>query len=225
MQEPITERVGRYVLLLAGRPPAAWRNGRRPRDVKTVAPRPDPVTRPPETGDPAFRTHLAARPVRRARLTASGALLGMLALCLITCLLAAWRQLDVLAGLGFCAGCVLAPVYARRGAQLRVALSAPAIFLLAEIVAQSLTAPGSYGHGSTVSVLEGTLLALADIAPWLFAGTAMCIIIAMFRGLPQCVRELRTGVDVRSAGRGGAQRAGPGAGAGTALRDQRSQRG
>jgi hypothetical protein len=123
----------------------------------------------------------------------------MLAVCLVTCLLAAWRQLDVLAGLGFCAGCVLAPVYARRAAQLRVAVSAPVIFLLAEIAAQSVTAPGSSGHSSGVLVLEGTVLALADVAPWLFAGTAMCFVIAMFRGLPQCVRDLRTGA-VRDRG-------------------------
>jgi hypothetical protein len=127
------------------------------------------------------------------------ALLAMLALCFVTCLLAAWRQLDVLAGLGFCAGCLLAPVYARRGAQLRVAVSAPVIFLLAEIAAQSLTAPGSSGHGSAMLVLEGTVLALAGAAPWLFAGTALCFIIAMFRGLPQCIRDLRTGA-VRDRG-------------------------
>jgi hypothetical protein len=149
----------------------------------------------------------------------------MLALCLVTCLLAAWRQVDVVAGLGFCAGCVLAPVYARRAAQLRVALSAPVIFLLAEIVAQSITAPGNSGHGTAVAVLEGTVLALADVAPWLFAGTALCITIALFRGLPQCVRDLRTGANMGSAGGGAARPPAPAARAGTAVRDQHSQRG
>jgi hypothetical protein len=143
----------------------------------------------------------------------------MLLLCLVTCLLAAWRQLDLLAGLGFCAGCVLAPVYARRAAQLRVAISAPVVFLVAELIAQSLTAPGNFGHGAVLSVLEGTLLALAAVAPWLFAGTAVCIVIAMFRGLPQCVRDLRTGPVVRSA-----SRSKPGVPADVTLRGQRSQR-
>lgn len=218
MQEPITERAGRFVRLLVGRPPAT--RGRAPRHRDIAAPRADPVGRPPGYENTAVPSHLSARPVRRARLPASGALLGMLALCLVTCLLAAWRQVDVVAGLGFCAGCMLAPVYARRAAQLKVAVSAPAIFLLAEIAAQSVTEPGSSHHGSAVLVLEGTVLALAAVAPFLFAGTALCFIIAMFRGLPQCVRDLRTGADVRTAGRGVAQRAFPAARAGTALPDQ-----
>jgi hypothetical protein len=197
MQEPITERAGRFMRLLAGRPPAT--HGRAARNRNIAAPRADPVDRASAAAITAVPPHVTARPVHRARLPASVALLCLLALCLITCLLAAWRQLDVLAGLGFCAGCVLAPVYARRAAQLRVAVSAPVIFLLAEIAAQSLTAPGSSGHGSAVLVLEGTVLALAGVAPWLFAGTALCFIIALFRGLPQCVRDLRTGA-VRDRG-------------------------
>src|SRR5215472_7827395 len=207
MQEPITERAGRFMRLLAGRPPAT--HGRAPRNRDLTASLADPVGRAAEGGNAAVPSQLTARPVGRARLPASVALLCMLAFCLVTCLLAALRQLDVLAGLGYCAGCVFAPVYARRSAQLRVAVSAPVIFLLAEIAAQSLTAPGSSGHGSAVLVLEGTVLALADVAPWLFAGTALCFVIAMLRGLPQCVRDLRTGADVRGAGRGVVQR-GPG---------------
>jgi hypothetical protein len=258
MQERVTKRVGRYVRLLAGRPPAVSTDGRYPRDRDIVAsragsavptsaaasklsPRSNPATRTPAATsrpgaagtlpsrpNPAARppaaastsaANVTARPVLRNRLTAGGALLGMLLICLVACLLAAWRQLDVLAGLGYCASCVLAPVYARRAAQLRVAVSAPVVFLVAEIAAQSLTAPGSSGHGAVLSVLEGTFLALADVAPWLFAGTAVCIVIAMFRGLPQCVRDLRGGPAVRSAGR-----AGLGVPADTALRRQHSQR-
>ena len=126
----------------------------------------------------------------------------MLATCLVSCLLGAWLSLDLLAGLGFCVGCVLAPFYARRDAQLKVVLSVPVVFLLAEIVAQTLTAQGSSGHGSVLSVLEGTFFTLSDVAPWLFAGTAACIVIAMFRGLRQCVRELRAGPTELRAGAG-----------------------
>ncbi len=243
MQEPVTRRVGRFVRLLAGRPPAVSTTASRPAAVPAPASRPaaasaaaarpaavpttarfpgDRDTVPqagglPEAGTAAY--YGATRPGLRGRLTASGALLGMLLLCLVTCLIAAWRQLDVLAGLGFCAGCVLAPVYARRAAQLKVAVSAPVIFLVAEIVAQSLTTSGNSGHGAVLSAAEGTLLALAGDAPWLFAGTAACLAIAMFRGLPQCVRDLRTGPAVRAAGR-----TVQGTASGTALRDQRSMR-
>jgi hypothetical protein len=258
MQERITKRAGRFVRLLAGRPPVVSTDARGPRDSEYVAlrtdslltdpavgplavanplaPPPSPAAGPPAATSPlaapaniavppaaspasASYSHVTERRVLRGRLSASAALLGMLLLCLVTCLVAAWRQADVLAGLGFCAGCVLAPVYARRAAQLRVAISAPVIFLVAEISAQSLVAPGSSGHGAVLSVIEGTLLALAYAAPWLFAGTAVCIVIAMFRGLPQCVRDLRTGPAMRSAGR-----AGLGVSADGALRDQRSQR-
>ncbi len=96
---------------------------------------------------------------------------------------------------------MLAPVYARRDALLHIVISVPVIFLLAEIATQAMTAQGSSGHGSTLSVLEGTLLALADVAPWLFAGTAVCVIVAMMRGLPQCIRDLRD--DVRPSPRRG----------------------
>ena len=133
---------------------------------------------PPEAGAATFRSHLTAR----------GALLGMFAMCVAACLLATWRQRDVIAGLGFIAGCVLAPVYGRREALLHVVISVPVVFLAAEIVAQSVAAQGSSGHASALSVLEGTFLTLANVAPWLFGGTVLCIGIAMFRGLPQCVR-------------------------------------
>lgn len=272
MQERITRRVGRFVRLLAGRPPVVLRDARRPPDrgivalrtdsaVRPVAaadalgPRPSLAARPPAAAstlaapaNPAVppaavasplapRANAAARPpaaastasasysyvterrVLRGRLPASAALLSMLLLCLVTCLVAAWRQLDGLAGFGFCAGGVLAPVYARRSAQLIVAVSAPVVFLVAEIAAQSITAPSGSGHSIVLSVLEGTLLVLAEVAPWLFAGTAVCIVIAMFRGLPQCVRDLRTGGAVRSTGR-----AGLGVPADAAVRRQQSQR-
>jgi hypothetical protein len=226
MQEPVTRRVERFVRLLAGRPPAVSKaasgrvavstTARFPGDRDTI-PLASPAGHLPEAGSAA--SYGAPRPGVRGRLTASGALLGMLLLCLVTCLVAAWRQLDLLAGLGYCAGCVLAPVYARRAAQLRVAVSAPVVFLLAEVVAQALTTSGSSGHATLLSVAEGTFLALADCAPWLFAGTAVCIAIAMFRGLPQCVRDLRTGPVFRGTGptvQGGRTS--------TALGDQRSVR-
>ena len=85
-------------------------------------------------------------------------------------------------------------MYARRDAQLHIVISAPFVFLLAEIATQALTAQGSSSRGSAMSVVEGTFLTLADVAPWLFAGTAICVGVAMTRGLPQCVRDLRAGL-------------------------------
>jgi hypothetical protein len=130
----------------------------------------------------------------RSHVTARGALLGMFALCTVACLIAAWRHADVVSGLGFVVGCVLAPVYARRDALLPIVISVPMVFLLAELVTQALTAQSGASHGSALSVLEGTVLTLADVAPWLFAGTAVCVCVALPRGLPQCVRDLRAGL-------------------------------
>ncbi len=99
----------------------------------------------------------------------------MFAICLVACVLAAWLHTDVVAGAGFVACGILAPVYARRDAQLHIVFSAPVVFLLAEIATQLLTAQGGSSRGSAMSVVEGTFLTLADVAPWLFAGTAICV--------------------------------------------------
>lgn len=180
MHERLTERVSRIVRLTIGRP--AVRPGLSYQDGDPVRPA---VSRRPAaraaTGATSFRSHVTAR----------GALLGMFLVCLVTCLVGGWRQVDILDGLAYCAGCVLMPVYARRDAQLRVVISAPAVFLLALVITQALTAQGSSGHGSALSVAEGTFLTLADVAPWLFAGTALCVVIALTQGLSQCVRDLR----------------------------------
>ncbi len=128
------------------------------------------------------------------RVTARGALVGMFALCFAGSLLAYLLHLEVLIGIGFCAACVLAPTYAVRSALLEVVTAPPVTFLLAVIIMQGLTAQGDSNHASMLSVLEGTLLTLAAIAPWLFAGTVLCVVIAIRRGLPECLRELRAGV-------------------------------
>jgi hypothetical protein len=144
-----------------------------------------------ETRANSFRSHVTLR----------GAVIGMLLLSLVACLLAAWLSVGELAGLGFCAGCVLAPLYARRDAQLQIVAAAPVIFLAAVIITQALTAQGSSNHGRVESVLEGTLLSLATAAPWLFAGTAACVAVAWRQGLPDCVRELRSGLREARSGR------------------------
>jgi hypothetical protein len=130
----------------------------------------------------------------RSHVTTRGALLGMFAICLAGCLLGAWLHADAAAGIGFIMAGILAPLYARREALLYIVISAPIIFLLAEIIAQLATAQGSSSRGTVISMLEGTILTLASVAPWLFAGTVICVAAAMMRGLPQCIRDLRAGL-------------------------------
>jgi hypothetical protein len=148
----------------------------------------------------ARTSQVRASPVR-TYVTARGGLVALFTLCLITCLIAAWRQADIIAGLAYCAGCLALPIYVRREAQLQVVIAPPVVFLLAVLLTQALTAQGSSSHASMLSVIEGTFLMLAATAPWLFAGTAGCIAVAMFRGLPDCLRQFRA--DFRSERKSG----------------------
>jgi hypothetical protein len=115
----------------------------------------------------------------------------MLGLFLVSELVADWFGLAVIGGLGFVAGCLLGPYFVRRHALLQVVAAPPAVFLVALLLVQALTAQGTSRHGKVMSVAEGTLLTLAALAPWLLAGTALGALVAIPRGLVQRVRDLR----------------------------------
>jgi hypothetical protein len=132
----------------------------------------------------------------RARLTGRGSVLVMILLFLAGCLIAAWSGLDWPAGVGYAAGVLLAAGYARREALLLVVITPPVIFATTLIAAELVTAGGS----TLLATTEGTILVLAAVAPWLFCGTAACVLVAWLRGLPRCVRDLRSEL----AGRGAA---------------------
>jgi hypothetical protein len=123
-----------------------------------------------------------------------GTLGGLFGCCLASCLLAAWLHLTVVAGLGFCAGSAVAAWYCQSAALLRLVVAVPAVFAAAEILAQLATLPSGSRRGLALPVAGGTLLTLATVAPWLFGGTAGAVVIALFRGLPRCVRDLRVGI-------------------------------
>lgn len=102
-------------------------------------------------------------------------------------LTAGWLHLAALTGLSFMAGCILAASYTKRARLLTVVTTPPMIFMIALICAKAVSATGN----TLVSTAAGSLLTLSAIAPWLFLGTVTAIVIALFRGLPQRVRELR----------------------------------
>lgn len=121
------------------------------------------------------------------RLTVRGCVVLMLLVFLVSDLLGSrlsWAWLD---GAGYAVGCLLAVSYARREALLLVSTSPPALFLVALVTAELVTATGS----TLLATAEGTLLALATCAPWLFGVTVAGLILATARGLPQCVRDLK----------------------------------
>jgi hypothetical protein len=128
-----------------------------------------------------------------ARMTGRGAVLAMFALFFTGAAVAGLLHLGVLVGFSFLAGCVLAARFARRSALLVVVVSPPLIFLIAVACAESISS-STTGHSRALSAAEGTILTLAAAAPWLFGGEAVGLVLALFRGLPQCVRDLRAGL-------------------------------
>lgn len=129
-----------------------------------------------------------------AQLTGRGALLAMFALFLVGAAAADRLHLGFLTGFSFLAGCVLAARFTRRSALLAVVVSPPLIFLVAVVCAESVSSSAATGHSGVLSAAEGTILTLAAAAPWLFGGEALGLLLALFRGLPQSVRELRAGL-------------------------------
>ena len=86
---------------------------------------------------------------------------------------------------------MLAARYTRRDGLLTAVATPPLIFMIA-LVGQR----GTYLACRNLRpypdvVAEGTFLTLAAIAPWLFCGVILGLVIALFRGLPECVRDLR----------------------------------
>jgi len=161
------------------------------RRADSHGPDPDGPHRRSDTAN-SVRSAIPRRPRGRAHVTARGAIVAMLALFGVCDLLAAWMHVEVVAGLGFVGGCAVLPCLVRRHALLQVVVAPPAVFLAALLVAQALTAQGGSRHGKALSVLEGTLLTLAAIAPWLLAGTAIAVYAGLRRGLRQCLRDLLT---------------------------------
>lgn len=153
----------------------------------------DPVAAGQTGREPAPAGALAAPQTSSARshMTARGAMVAMFGLFLAADLAANWTGHEVPAGLSFLAACILGPYLVRRHALLQVVAATPAIFFIALVVTQIATAQGTGKHGKILSVLEGTALILAALAPWLLGGTALGIVAAIPRGLVQCTRDLK----------------------------------
>jgi|SRR5215467_9763677 len=130
----------------------------------------------------------------RIRLTGRGAVMVMLAVFALGLLVASWMEWPVLVGASFIIGSVAAVFYVRPGDLLMVTIAPPLLFGIALVGVKAATATGSMA----LSIAEGTAITMAEVAPWLFAGMALTLVIAWARGLPGCVRELRQ--DLRALG-------------------------
>jgi hypothetical protein len=124
----------------------------------------------------------------------------MFALFFLGMLVSDWAHLEVLTGLSFVAGCALAARYTKRDGLLTVVASPPLLFAIALIITQAFSSHAASARRTAESLAEGTILTLAGVAPWLFAGMIVAVIIAMCRGLPQCFRDLMTELRGDAAG-------------------------
>jgi hypothetical protein len=173
---------------VAAGPAPAW--PRRPA-LAQAAPAVPPLDQGVWAG-PAPASTAAAEPLAgRSHMTARGAIVAMFGLFLAADLAASWTGHQVPAGVGFLAACVLGPYLVRKHALLQVIAASPAIFLVALIITQMATAQGTGKHGKILSVLEGTVLVLAALAPWLLSGVVLGVVAAIPRGLVQCTRDLK----------------------------------
>lgn len=138
--------------------------------------------------DEVPETSRQAQPyTHRIRLTGSAAVLVMLVVFALGLIGASWLRWPVLAGASFVVGSAAAVSYVRRGDLLMVTITPPLLFCIVLVGVKAGTATGNV----LLSVAEGAAITLAGAAPWLFAGTALYLIIAWARGLRGCVRELR----------------------------------
>jgi hypothetical protein len=124
-------------------------------------------------------------------MTARGAVLAMFVLFFLGMLAAGGLHLGLLTGLSFVAGCALAARYTKSDGLLTAVATPPLIFMIALVLTETMSSHADTLRRTMTSVVEGTVLTMASVAPWLFTGVILGVSIAMFRGLPQCVRELR----------------------------------
>lgn len=112
-------------------------------------------------------------------------MLGIFGVCFSGLVISDWLHWGMLTGGAFVVASGVAAVKTQRTDLLTIAVSPPALFLAAVLCGKALLS-----SGSVLSTTEGTLITLANTAPWLIAGTVLSLIIAFSRGLWDNVRVL-----------------------------------
>ncbi|MDH2428860.1 DUF6542 domain-containing protein [Sphaerisporangium sp. TRM90804] len=119
------------------------------------------------------------------RLTARGAIALVFAVTLVSQLAGS----TTVVGLAFGAACLAAVLLVQPRDLLSLVVTPPLVFFAATLTS---AVAGALGAPSLVQALGlGLVTALSAGAPWLFAGSALVLAVAWFRGLPANVRELR----------------------------------
>ena len=142
------------------------------------------------------------------RLTGRGAMLGIFVVCLFGLIVSDWLHWGVMTGGAFVVASGVAAARTQRTDLLTIAVSPPALFLAAVVCGKALLSSGSV----LLSTTEGTLITLANTAPWLITGTLLSLGIGFSRGLWGNIRALGQdlrGDPTRKTGSSGQLGAGP----------------
>ncbi|MFC4058353.1 DUF6542 domain-containing protein [Planomonospora corallina] len=130
------------------------------------------------------------------RLTARGAVTAVLVSTLAGSLLNSLLGLPVVVGVAFVGGCLAAAWLVNPRDLLSLVVSPPLVFFAAMLVAEAVRALTAASPAAAFSL--GVYTSLSRGAPWLFAGSALVLVVAWRRGLTDCVRELRE--ELRASG-------------------------
>ncbi|KUP96427.1 hypothetical protein AC529_12440 [Thermobifida cellulosilytica TB100] len=115
-------------------------------------------------------------------------MLCIVAVSLVSALVASAVEQPAVNGAAFVTVCFVAVLTVRPGDLLTLSVSPPLAYFCGVLVAECLLTlgGGSFARGLAV----GLGARLADAAPWLFGGTALLLVLALPRGLMRNVREL-----------------------------------
>ncbi|MDR8410026.1 DUF6542 domain-containing protein [Nonomuraea sp. 3-1Str] len=123
------------------------------------------------------------------RLTARGAIVLALA-ATVAAYAVAWQlDLPVVVGVVFVAASLLGALLVNRRELLSLVVTPPLVFFAATLVVELVHALGSASLAQSLAL--GLYTSLSAGAPWLFAGSAVVLGVALRRGLRDNVRELR----------------------------------
>ncbi|MBN6051302.1 hypothetical protein JYK22_05100 [Nonomuraea sp. RK-328] len=123
------------------------------------------------------------------KLTARGAVVLALAVTVAAYVLAGQLDLPFLVGAAFVAASLLGVLLVNPRDLLSLVVTPPLVFFAATLVVEFVRALGSANLAQSLAI--GLYTSLSAGAPWLFAGSAVVLGVALRRGLRDNVRELR----------------------------------
>ncbi|RNL82548.1 DUF6542 domain-containing protein [Halostreptopolyspora alba] len=141
---------------------------------------PHRYTPTPERAEPA--------PHAPVRLTGRGGIVLTVLATLVAGLLSHATGISAISGVAFTLVCVLAALLVRPAELLSLSVSPPLTYFTGTLLSETLPRLGDDGLVRAVAIAMGGRL--ADVAPWLFLGTTLLLVIACVRGLPRNIRAL-----------------------------------